>query len=303
MLLNTSSASNPKLIRKRNKAEDELQLYYEVTNSIFTLERKRDTSCTQNHHTHHLVWLYSLWNEKPFDQYLPATQSMQRQNVLHIICPHTNSQFTIALSHVGSHRRWWFQYLDPSWREVTQDMAPTHSRVLLTCQGMGRSTPSPEPSASVSQRSVSKLIFCSTLHQRLQSCLQKVLYLWSNVERCIKNDVRPNSDLTRALSPVFLTAWLKYLQPRLRIGTYPWYRSPLPGLCPHHAPLVKSLPPTCLCFTQPQNSGSVICSELSFQDLHPFEAELSVTAIPSRRRLCEQAQIYRDRDGLAVMRL
>lgn len=38
MLLNTSSASNPKLIRKRNKAEDELQLYYEVTISAFTQE-------------------------------------------------------------------------------------------------------------------------------------------------------------------------------------------------------------------------------------------------------------------------
>lgn len=185
-------------------------------------------------------------------------------------------------------------------------MTPTHNRVLLTCQGMGRSIPSPEPSASVSQRTVSKFIFCSTLHQRFQSRLQKVLYLQSFYSLCRKMHkewCQTTQWCNKGTESSFLNSITKIPTAKGTDWHTPLAQESSARTASPHAPLIKSLPLPCLCLIQPQNLGSVICSEFSFQDLPPFEAEFSVTTIPGRRRMCEQVQIYRDRDGVAVMRL
>lgn len=170
--------SKPKLNGKRNKAEDRLQLYYEVTNSTCTLERKRGTACTRDNRTHHLLWLCSLCNDKLLHHHLPATSRMrQKHKVLHITCPHTTPpHFWLLCPVLGGKTRLTQEKMVSISLSFTMRSGTGHcpDTDQGPVQGMGRSIPSPEPSSFL--KHVNKSSFYSILHPRFQNCYQKSFY-------------------------------------------------------------------------------------------------------------------------------
>lgn len=147
-----------------------------MTNSTCTLERKRGTACTQDNHTHHLVWLLSFWNEKLLHHHLPATYSMKDRNIKYspITFPDTRPAhfWLLCPALVGKTRLTREKMVSVSLSFTRRgDTGHCLDTQQGPVQGMGRSIPSPEPSTFLKHENKSS--FYSTSHPKFQNCYQK----------------------------------------------------------------------------------------------------------------------------------